>query len=220
MNIFEASWWRGMLINAFITAIAVIILIIIVSIGGEDYWRKAPVDVVSLQGVYLGDMCPGQLRYIHNRVVINKPVTAIYYVSVMDRNRLYNFIGTQVIYNGVQHPIPGTFTHLIEWVVPNLPPGTYARSFAARGTDGTQKNSFAYNLFTIPQTCFLEDTNATPNSMDRIPEDPSPSSYRLDSHYGNLAHDTRAAGIDHHPCDCCNQLLWRHYRESAHHSFG
>lgn len=151
---FNSEWWRNLIANAFATVIIGILIILALRIIGEGYWDRPPVDIVSTEPLYLGDLCPGDVRYIQNLVTIEEQTVTLYQVSVMDKDRLTNFIGTQVMYVGLHHPVPGTFTHRVPWTVPSLPPDTYARSFAARGTDTSEKTEFTYNLFTITSDCF------------------------------------------------------------------
>lgn len=153
---FDPVWWRNTILNAVIFTLVGILFIIILGIVGEPYFKRAPVIVMSLEPRQLGRMCPGEVRLIHNQVTVENPAIAIYYISVMDKERLENVLGTQITINGVQHPIPGVLEHYIEWTVPDLPPGVYTRSFAARGTDGTQLTVFAYNYFVVPTECGTE----------------------------------------------------------------
>lgn len=152
-EIFNSKWWRTIIINALATVVIGILLILAIGIVFEDYWDNPPVDIVSAEPLNLGELCPGEIRYIENLVTIEEPTVILYQISVMDENRLTNIIGTQIIYGGFHHPIPGTFSHRVPWEVPSLPPDTYARSFAARATDTSEKTEFTYNLFKISTDC-------------------------------------------------------------------
>lgn len=164
---FDPVWWRNTLVNAVIGAIVFIVVVIIVGILGEPIFDRPPISVVSSEPEHLGVLCPGEFHYIHNEITIDEPVVALYYVSVMDEKRLVNILGTQIVYSGIQHPVPGTFQHNIEWVVPALRPGEYSRNFAARGTDTSEKTVFVYNYFTIGKDCPHEK----PSTSHRSPQD-------------------------------------------------
>lgn len=143
------SFWRAALINAVLFFVVSLSLILLIRTVGEPIFDNPPVKVTSADPLELGDFCPGQELVIHNTVEIKKPVVALYYVSTMDEGNVFNILGTQQVYNGFQHPMPGTFDQYFPWTVPDLAAGRYYRSFAARGTDTTEKTVFIGSFFTV-----------------------------------------------------------------------
>lgn len=138
-----------LLLNAFLVGGIVIGIAILISIAGEPYFDRPPVQVQNADPVQLGTFCPGQQLQVRKVITIEKPVVSLYYISVMDGEGKSNVIGEQTIYSGLTHPIPGTFTIMIPWRVPYLPPADYTLSFAARGTDTEERTVFVTNTFTL-----------------------------------------------------------------------
>lgn len=191
----EVTWKR---VGRFLgTGIVYGVLVIILGIGTILFVRSAfaryidnpPVNVVSLDPVYLGETCPGDNLDVHNRVEIENPVIAIYYIGVMDQNTIYNILHTQMIYNGFQHPVPGIFTHTLPYNTPDIPAGNYIRAFAARGTNTEEKTVFITSTFTILASCSERQTHAKPSANYRIGQDGGSDWNSLVSPHGFLADD-------------------------------
>ena len=145
-TVFSASWWKTSAINAFVYGIVAVTILVIVSLIAAPFLQRPPVKLTSLQPEYLGNFCPGDRVWIRYKAEIGRPAIIIYYVTVMDPGRLQNVIGTQKAWTDIQHPVAGIFENQLEWVVPDLTAGDYARSFAARGMDGDEKTTFIYGL--------------------------------------------------------------------------
>lgn len=139
---------RNSVINAFVITIVLFVSLLLLA----PYFNKPPVDIKTLDPEHLGVLCPGQELPIHNLVTIPKQVIAIYYVSILDESGLANIPGHQETFSGFTHPNPGTFTQVLPWTVPRLPPGLYNRSFAGRGTDGTEESAYVTASFMIGKT--------------------------------------------------------------------
>lgn len=149
------KYWRNILANAILISTLGVSLIILIALAGEDFWDKPPVSISRIDPEDLGVVCPGQFLPVSNFVKIEDPVIVIYYIGVMDSTGTYNIIGNQETFPGYQHPITGVFRQTFPWRVPDLEPGIYTRSFAARGTDTSEKTVFITSTLTIGYNCAI-----------------------------------------------------------------
>jgi hypothetical protein len=155
----QQKWWHWhnlrliFLQGIVITAILIGVLLLLVTIN-RVYGDYPPVSVVSLDPRNLGEVCPGDEIPFHNQIKIDSPTVVLYDLSTMDVDRVYNYFGTGTRYGGLNHPeAPVTFKQTIEWTVPYLPPGKYARVFSARGHETEEKPVFAWSYYTIGEKC-------------------------------------------------------------------
>lgn len=143
--------WRGMLVNSLLFFIVTFSLLVLIAATG--WFSRPPFKIQNQDPTHLGVLCPGDLVPLRNRVTIYEPVINSYGISVLDRNGLYNLLGTQKLYLGYQHPRPGEFDQLFVWEVPELEPGEYRRTFSVRGVDTDEDTVFIENTFSIGKDC-------------------------------------------------------------------
>lgn len=176
-------------LNAIIFVGVLIAVSLVFGALGISFFDQPPVSVQSVESSHLGSFCPGDKLLIRNKVTIDKPVIALYYISVLDKDAIFNIVDTQIVHSGFQHPVAGTFDQYIPWQIPELESGVYTRGFAARGTDGTEETVFITNTFTIPTTCKKGTADAKSSPDYRIDQNASANSDSLGSTNGFLAAD-------------------------------
>lgn len=148
--------WRNLgnlFTYALFTVMILVGLILLVDAVFGDVLRQPPIVISTLNPDVTWELCPGDPLPIYNRVIVSEPTIATYQASVMYEAGLSNVFGTQVIYIGYHHPIPGTFDQSFPWTAPPLPPGLYIRSFSARGTDTDETTVFVLEDFRIGEDC-------------------------------------------------------------------
>lgn len=145
----NARFWSGLLIQGVVVAVVIIGVSWLFYAVTRSLRTEPPIEVKSLDPIDLGQLCSGDWLTMRNKVTVKEASVLVYYISVMDLNEVFNYPGTQVILSGFQHPKPSTFEQVFLWEVPPLEDGKYLRSFAARGTDGTEKAVFVRAYFSI-----------------------------------------------------------------------
>lgn len=139
---------------ALLTAVATVVLIVALAIVNAIYFNDPNVKVTNLDGAKLAmTVCPGQTLEVHTRVTIQRPIILFSYFSVMDEGMNHNFNGTQISNGARPHPHAASFTQTLNWLVPDLAPGTYSRVLAFRGTDGRENSIFSATKFEIGENC-------------------------------------------------------------------
>jgi hypothetical protein len=134
----DADTWRRRMSYAAMSALVTIALLVVAVLIQRAFFNAPPVHVVTLDPADLGVLCPGQAVSLTNRVTVDMPVVLFFYLSTMDETETFNMLDTQTSFPGRPHPHAGTFTQMLPWTVPDLPPGNYARTLAVRGTDGDE----------------------------------------------------------------------------------
>jgi hypothetical protein len=134
---------------ASLIAFIVTTFIVAVAIVYRAFFSDPPVHVVSLNPSDLGILCPGESQHLTNRITIDKPIVLFFYLSTLDESGTYNINDTQTSFPGRNHPREGTFTQMLPWTVPHLPPGKYVRSLGVRGTDGRENPLFLEAVYEI-----------------------------------------------------------------------
>jgi hypothetical protein len=155
MNILyiDGATWGKRLLYASATAVFTVTLIFVTFLVFQVFYSDPPVHVVSLDPPDLGVLCPGESAHLTNRVTIDKPIVLFFYLSTLDKTGVQNINDTQTTFPGRNHPRPGTFTQMLPWTVPHLPPGKYIRSLGVRGTDGDESPLFISSVYEIGADC-------------------------------------------------------------------
>lgn len=145
----SSRFWTSILIQAGVIALVIVALSWLFWAVALINARNPPVEIIALDPIDLGSLCPGEVFSIHNHVKVIDSSILVYYISILDPSESFNYPGTQVVLSGYQHPHASSFEQVILWQVPNLEDGDYIRSFAGRGTVGTEKAVFVKSRFSI-----------------------------------------------------------------------
>jgi hypothetical protein len=151
----ERHWYhwenlRSYLIQIVIVAAALVGVIFIFIAWDRAYGDKPPVQVTSLDSSDLGELCSGTLVPFHNKIHIDSPTVVVYDWSTMDETLTFNYPNTASRYPALPHPVADvSFDQEIDWTVPYLPAGRYARVFSARGHETDEDPQFIWNFYTI-----------------------------------------------------------------------
>jgi hypothetical protein len=139
--------------NAIPIALLTVTFFVAFALVWQAFFSDPPVHVVSLDPKDLGVLCPGESKHLTNRITIDKPIVLFFYLSTLDETGIQNINDTQTSFPGRNHPRPGTFTQMLPWTVPHLPPGKYVRSLGIRGTDGDENPIFVESVYEIGANC-------------------------------------------------------------------
>lgn len=156
-TIFDGNW-SNRLLAAFLTGVFTVLLIIAASLVLRPLFDVPPISVRALSFPYTGKLCPGDSYMAMKEITAQRTVIIFIYIS----NELPD--GSHVIHPLQQptlvipHEGAGTFVQPIEWVVPDLPPGTYTRILGVRGHDASQSPLITKHEFTISEDCDRESS--------------------------------------------------------------
>lgn len=141
-------FWYAVLIAAITVSLATLIAVIF-----QTWFNDPPVEVHSLDKPSTHAICPGDVLQAKTQIDVSGPVLIFSYFSVMDETQNHNINGTQIPNGARPHPHEASFVQMLDWTVPDLPPGKYVRELAFRGTDGRENSLFLAYPFEIGVDC-------------------------------------------------------------------
>lgn len=158
----------GMVIATIVVLLSFLLILFLTPLS-----RLAPVSILVDGGAYLGAFCGGEVINAEETITVRAQEVIIYYVSVKRADQLTDVPGTNQSYPGIPYPVGGTFHQVLPWTVPELDPGVYYRSVAARGADGRQKAAMAISRFIImkKEICYGERCKDSRRNMGDPPGD-------------------------------------------------